>query len=157
MALYTCSACAATNTQSGDCVACGAELGSVSRATLAAFGAAGALAFVWVALALGLGLQTSWFGLLYGGLVSGALVHFSGGRGLRYQAIATTATIGGLLVAETALVAALWRRLEPEVSLPPWDVLAKHQLEHDPITVAFLVLGVMGGMWVWRYPIDEEE
>ncbi len=157
MPTYACRACGATNSHSGDCILCGADLGSLPAAALVAFGAAAVLGVGWVGWAWLTGLQVTWFAAVYGGLVSGALVHFSGGRGPLYQGVATAATVLGLLLADSALVALLAARAQPDLPLPPVGELLAYQVQHDPITIAFMLLGVAGGLWVWRYPADEVE
>lgn len=143
--------CGARNTQSGQCIVCGAELGSLPRAIVAAGVATALLVVVWVVLAWALGAQTLWFAMLFGGVVSGAVVQFSAGRGWSYQLVASLATIVGIGVADAVLLALIVGRTEALAGSGLLE-LTRWQLENDPITALFAGLGVFGGFFVWHQP-----
>ena len=72
-----------------------------------------------------------------------------------YQAVATLATVVGILVSD---LAAMWLSLlvytdEPP---PPFQAFASHLLNYEGFTIALCVLGVMGGFWVWAQPGEAE-
>lgn len=147
--------CGARNTQGGQCIVCGAELGSLPRAIAAAAIATIALMVVWVGLALTLGAQTMWFAMLFGGVVSGAVVQFSAGRGWSYQLVASSATLVGLALADAVLMALVVAR-DQGLSGAGFVELARWQLENDPLTLLFAGMGVFGGFFVWRQPEGSE-
>lgn len=154
-------ACGARNVVGGDCIICGSPLGSVPRALAAAAISAVALAVVWVVVAWVLAIQALWFGLFFGVVVSGAVTQASFGRGWLYQLIASTATLAGIVLGETLLVLLLQDRLDVLVSLEQPNVGALEALRRtaleDPWALAFSVLGLMGGFWVWKQPSPSED
>lgn len=139
---------------------CGTPLGSLQRAIAAAAGSALTLALLWVVVAWLLGAQALWFPVLFGGLVSGAVVQLSAGRGWRYQAVATAATVVGIVFGDTLLLLLVTGRAEELVAVEQPNLrllsLMRAQVESDPATLAFMALGVMGGFWVWRQPDGSE-
>lgn len=152
--------CGARNTQGGACIICGRPLGSFPRAVAAALVSAGALIVVWVGVSLVLRAQAFWFGMLFGGLVSGSIAHWSGGRGWRYQALSSGVTVAGIALANTLLLLLLTGRADEIVAVEQPNLrlvsLAAAQLEHDPLTFGFAVMGLMGGFWLWRQPEESE-
>jgi len=156
MPIWTCEACGCRSTQGGDCIECGRSLGSPRKAVLAAGVATVVLSLLWVGSGALLGVQASLFAAFYGGLVSGAVVHVSGGRGVLYQAIASSFTLAGVVCAQTVLVLILWEEIARANDLAwesPGFVETLHYLvNYDPLTIVFCVLGLFGGFWVWRQP-----
>jgi hypothetical protein len=129
-------------------------MGSLQRALLAAFGAAAILGLLWIAFSYLTGFQLSIFAAIYGIVVSFCTVHFSKGCGPLYQAVATTATILGLLVSDTVVMIAI---SSPDgflhvlrMTTSEWQAALGHFLNNDPVTAIFMVLGVIGGFYIWR-------
>lgn len=125
---------------------CRRPLGDLPKAVTAAFLSAAVLALLWPAFCYFTGFQAPWFACLFGGLVSGAVAQASAGRGFAYQAIATTATIVGILAGETLLVLAYWGQAH---RLADQELVARAMLsnEYGP---PFAIMGVVGGLWLWN-------
>ena len=153
MAIYECKKCKSRNTSQGHCIICGASLGSISTATTAASLTSLALGMVWFLSALMFRFQDPFLALLFGGIVSGTVTFFSGGRGLMYQAIATTYTIIGILAFDALVVWYLWPEFSSEARPDFWFLIG-YQMYHAPFALASCVLGVMGGFFIWRDPSD---
>jgi hypothetical protein len=154
--IYLCSDCQARNVEGGDCIQCGRSLGRMDRAVWAAAGSSFLLGALWVGSAVLLKLQIGWVAALYGALVSGAVAHYSGGRGVAYQAVATAFTLLGLLLSETLVVLSLWDQLTARWGLDvprpdPWELVV-YLVQYDGATILFCLLGVAGGFWLWRQP-----
>lgn len=153
--------CGARNVVGGDCIICGRPLGSIGKAAVAAAAAASLLGVGWFLFAWLTGIQALWFGLLFGVAVSGAVVQVSFGRGWAYQAIATLATVTGIVVGETLLILAfegrlglLWSATQPNLGALE---AVRHTLVDDEWALIFCVCGVMGGAWVWKQPSSSED
>lgn len=131
--------CGARNTAGGQCILCGQQLGSVPRAVVAGAVAALVLAVAWAVWFWLTGFVWLWLSLLFGVVVSGAVVLVSFGRGWVFQAIASAWTLVGIVAAETLLV--LLQQVAP----------------NDPWVFVFGVCGVMGGFWVWKQPSESED
>jgi hypothetical protein len=151
--------CGARSTTGGDCIKCGEPLGSIPSAIAAAFVAALALTLVWVTFFWLTGVVLSWFAVLFGGLVSGAVAHASFGRGWAYQAIASTATLVGLTAAQVLIVLIVNDRLRLlTAGIDGWvetSALAIHLLENDTWLLIFNTFGLVGGFWLWHQPEAE--
>ncbi|MEZ6186918.1 MAG: hypothetical protein R3F62_18140 [Planctomycetota bacterium] len=156
MAVWVCPACELRNESPGDCMVCGASLGSLRKAVAAASLSAGALALVWIACAVFVGVRPLLLALIYGAVVSGCVMAFSGGRGLSYQGVATAATIVGLLVADTVAVYAVWYLWfdgqSYEGPQPTWWEFLCHNALYEPYTIASFTAGVLGGLFLWIQP-----
>lgn len=161
MKVVVCETCDARNVVGGDCILCGKPLGSIPLAFVSAFATAALFALSWASFAWLTGLIALWMSLLFGVAVSGAVVQVSFGRGWAYQAIASSATIIGIIGAETLLILLLHDRLDILVEFDTLNIaavnLAARVALHDPAALAFGVLGLMGGFWVWKQPSPEED
>lgn len=150
-----CRHCGARNTSGGHCMMCHKQMGSIRKAVKAAVISAVILTVMWVGCATFLKFQFTWFAAVFGGVISGSVAIYSKGFGIRFQAIATTATVAALIIADTLVVYINWELFFPNWgSQPPppfWELMI-HQVKYDGITAAFLVLGVMGGFVIWRSP-----
>lgn len=153
--------CGARNVVGGDCIICGRPLGSIGRAVLAAGASAGALGLAWFLFTWFTGVQALWFALAFGLLVSGAVAQVSFGRGWAYQAIATLATILGIVVGQTLMILAfegrlglLWSADQP--NLGALEAL-RHTLVDHEWALVFCVCGVLGGGWIWKQPSSSED
>lgn len=154
MSGITCRQCATRNTQSGSCIKCGSSLGSPVKALWAALVSSTLLGLMWAVSCLAFDFQVPYVALVFGGLVSGSVDAFSRGRGLYYQAVASTATVAGMFFSDTYVV---WRLTVREGLEPPGAAeLWLWALENDGITLALCVLGLMGGFWLWRQPGESE-
>jgi hypothetical protein len=161
MKVVVCPACSARNTAGGQCILCGVQLGSIPAACAAAWLSALGLGVGWGLFSWLTGIQALWFGLFFGVLVSGAVAHWSFGRGWAFQAIASLATFFGIVVGEGLLLLLLYRRADLL-----WDEDPRHlgliefvarALERDPWFLAFGVTGIMGGFWLWKQPASSED
>jgi hypothetical protein len=125
----------------------------LNTAVLAAAGSSIVLGIGWLLISL-TGFQFLWVAALYGGFVSGAVAHYSGGRGISYQLIATMFTILGIVFFDTVVIWLHWsemaRAAGSNAARPELLALMEHQFESDPFTGVFLVVGVMGGLWLWK-------
>ncbi len=146
MGVIVCRHCSARNTEGGDCVMCQKPLGDLPAAITAAFVTAGVLAVLWAGFTLVTHIQIMWFAVLFGGLVSGAVAHFSGGRGPTYQLVATTATVVGIVVGQLLFVVGWVGRFDV---LADQDAVAAIVFADD-WSLPFCVLGVVGGLWLWQ-------
>lgn len=142
MGVVVCRKCAARNTEGGECVVCQAPLGDLRAALVAAGVTSALLALVWGGVSLVTGFQSAWFAALFGGVVSGAVAQASSGRGLAFQAIATAATVVGIVAGEALFLVALLVRSGQE------DVLATAL--SNPWGPAYAAMGVVGGLWLWH-------
>ncbi len=154
MANYICPHCDANNPDPGRCVMCDRHIGSLKRALL--FGAAGTLVLglLWIVISLGTGMQFPLTALFFGGFVSFCVSHFSGGRGIVYQLIATLFTIAGIVVADS-LTGLLIAHFDESINLATFSLsdflnYIRYTFEKDDFTSFFYVLGVMGGFYIWR-------
>ncbi len=156
MPLFPCRHCEARNDYPGRCIVCGKSLGSYPKAFIAAAASAQGLAFLWVAGSMAFGIPAIFFAIFFGGLVSGAVTTFSGGRGFGYQAIATGFTILGIVLADTILVWNFWPQLtgSPNTARPGFSALMEWLFLYDNVTGIFSVLGVVGGMFIWHHGGD---
>ncbi len=143
MGVIVCRRCGARNTEGGDCVMCQKPLGDLRAAVVAAVVTATLLALVWGGFSYVTGFQSAWFAALFGGVVSGAVAQASSGRGLAFQAIATAATIAGIVAGEALFVLALLVKLGHE------EEAAALALS-NPWGPAYAVMGVVGGLWLWH-------
>ena len=111
-----------------------------------------ALGVVWVLFALITKFQLTFLAIVFGGIISGVVTWYSGGRGFLYQGIATLFTIAGILVADVIVVRIFWSDLYPNWTgtLPPFMALLEHMATNDPATLLFCTLGVMGGCFIWH-------
>jgi hypothetical protein len=153
--------CGARNTAGGQCILCGKQLGSLPVAFIAGFAAALALSVAWALWFWITGIGAVWFAMLFGVAVSGAVVHFSFGRGWVFQAVASAATLVGIVMAQTLLLLLLRDRLDllvkvEQPNLAVVDVASKVAL-NDPWVLVFSTFGLMGGFWVWKQPSDGED
>lgn len=153
--------CGARNVVGGDCYLCGRSLGSLPKAILAAVVSATGLALAWVVTARVLGVQALWFGALFGVVVSGAVAQVSFGRGWAYQLVASTATLGGISLGETLVVALLRDRVERLIAVEQPNVglveAVRYATLEDSWAVVFSVVGLMSGFWVWKQPAPSED
>ncbi len=154
-------ACGARNVVGGDCILCGRSLGSVSKACVAAAASSLGLAVLWAVSAWVTGLQASFLAVGFGVVVGGAVAQVSFGRGWLYQLIASTATLAGIVLGETLLILVLRDRLDllVEVQQPNLGLVeaVRYTVLQDPWAIAFAVLGLMGGFWIWKQPGPSED
>lgn len=153
--------CGARNVVGGECIICGRQLGSIGVAAVAAAVAATALGLVWFLFTWFTGVQALWFGMFFGMIVSGAVVQVSFGRGWLFQAIATAATVVGIIVGETLMVLAFEGRLGLLFSTSQPNLGALEAVRHTIVdyewVLIFCVCGVMGGGFVWKQPSSSED
>lgn len=153
--------CGARNVVGGDCILCGEPLGSIGAALAAGAAAALGLALAWGVVGWLTGVQAIWFGMFFGVAVSGAVVHFSFGRGWLYQAIASGATLGGIVLGETLLLLLLHGRLGSLLGLeqPNLGLLEalRFAVVDDSWSLVFGTVGLLGGFWVWKQPDPAED
>lgn len=141
------------NNEQGQCVQCLKSLGSYPKALIAGLLAAVALSILWVGAAFLMNIQLAFFALFYGAVISGAITYFSGGRGLSFQFIASVLTVGGMLLADTAVVFLLWEQLpgvEPGSPRPEFSELMVSLVEYEGSTLLFMIFGWVGGLFIWR-------
>ncbi len=154
MLTYDCPHCQARNTEAGRCLVCFKLMGSLSRAFQAAYVSAVGLGLLWILFSMITGFQLTMFALIFGMVVSFATVHFSKGHGPMYQFAATSATILGLLVANTVTMLSITRpeglRIIFHLSFSEWQQVLGQALNYDPVTAIFIVFGVLGGFYIWR-------
>ncbi|MCO5166501.1 MAG: hypothetical protein M9894_09065 [Planctomycetes bacterium] len=154
-------ACGARNVVGGDCIICGAPLGSPAVAVAAAAASALGLALLWALTGWLTGVQALWFGMFFGVAVSGAVAHFSFGRGWLYQAISSGATLGGIVLGETLLLLLLHGRLGSLLGLeqPNLGLLeaVRFAVVDDAWSLVFGTVGLLGGFWVWKQPDPAED
>lgn len=154
MASHQCPHCGAYSSEPGRCVVCKKPIGNLGKAISAALASAVVLSVLWIGLAWISGMQLSLLAIAFGGIISLCTTHFSGGRGILYQLIATVVTVVAIVFADGIAL----MMMDPEVgfeelnSLTAADLLAmmEYHLKYDPATPLFYVLGVMGGFWIWR-------
>lgn len=77
----------------------------------------------------------------------GSTSHFSGGRGIGFQLIATFLTIVGILTADTVVVLMIEGRSVGLESV--WEDMGCRVL-NDPITIFFYAIGVITSFFIWR-------
>jgi len=154
MVVYLCENCDARNTRGGRCTFCHEPLGSIRVAFKAAFLAATGLTVLWIFLSWLTGMELGAFALVFGGLVSGAVAQSTGGRGLGYQAVASFFTVSGLAISDAVVVRMQWFELfpdwDPGEPLPPMLDQLIYQVQWDGIFLVFIVLGFVGGLWLWK-------
>ena len=154
MGVYLCESCEARNIRGGICTMCGKPLGSLRDAIAAASIAMLLASLFWIGFSWLTGVQISFFAMVFGLAVSGAVAHRTGGRGPLYQAIASGFTLVGMAVSDAVVVRMHWFTINPDwprdLPLPSlWDQLA-WQAQWDGVFVVFVTLGLVGGFWLWR-------
>ncbi len=150
MGIWTCRHCNAHNDSPGRCVACLRALGDPKRALIAGLICTLALGALWVGAAWLLRFQLSWGAVLFGGVVSGVVTSRSGGRGIFYQAVASSFTVAGILLSQSLVMFVLWEDLYHGTPRPGFWRLASTYALYDPVHTIFAVLGVMGGLYIWH-------
>ncbi|NWK56958.1 hypothetical protein HW115_15150 [Verrucomicrobiaceae bacterium N1E253] len=156
MTNYICRSCSANNNEPGRCVLCSQSLGSLKIAILAAATSCLLLSICWIALAA---LTQSWIPLLalvFGGVIALCTSHFSGGRGLIYQMIATGFTLIGIVCSE-CLITLIFIHRDSTHLLQITDLdsvfrTATYQILYDPALTLFSFLGISGSFFIWRDP-----
>lgn len=128
-------------------------LGSYPKALVAGLASTVLLSGVWIGAAYLVALQFGFFALFYGAVISGAITHVSGGRGLSFQFIASVFTIAGMLFADTTVVFILWDQLpgvlEGEQRPEFFDLMIR-LLEYEASTLLFMLFGLIGGLYIWQ-------
>ena len=154
MATHVCEHCEARNARGGRCTFCEMPLGSLRDAIFTAFATATILALSWIALSWLTGFELCMLASIFGAIVSGAVFVRQGGRGIRYQAVASFFTISGLAIADAAVVRMHWLEIcpnwDPARPLPPMLDQLVYQAQWDGLFLVFLVLGLAGGLFLWR-------
>lgn len=105
---------------------------------------------VWVVFSVITHWQPLLLLVLFGGIVSAVTTKYSGDRGLTYQAIATFATIFGIIAGDGLVVYLLWEQFTNQAGLPDLTQLLMYTFQDDHSTVLFSIIGVIGGFWIWR-------
>lgn len=133
---------------------CLKKMGSLRKATIAAFGAAGGLALIWIMFSTITRLESLAFAVVFGAVVSGVTMRVSGGHGPLYQLVATSATILGILIADTIVMLLLTNQSGfaglAHLTAGNWSAVLDHFFTRDPYTFCFMVAGVVTGLFIWR-------
>ncbi len=150
-----CRHCGAQNAGPGQCVLCLKNLGDPKRALVAAAVSTVTLSAVWIGIAWIANFEFSLFATLYGVTISAAVLVYAKGKGPLYQAIASTFTVVGLVVADTIVVWLVWDEYAsaqhiPRTTVALWELM-KYQLTWDPWVWLWLIAGLMGGFYIWNY------
>jgi hypothetical protein len=155
---FKCRHCSANNSAPGYCVLCRKQMGSLKKAFDSGLYSSLALATLWSILAIITGIELSFLAIIFGGLVSAAVVRGSSGRGISFQLIATSFTLIGIVASQAFTFYFIWDR-HPDLSAigprPGLIAIAHHLLLYDDFTLIFIILGVMGGAWVWHHGWSE--
>ena len=133
---------------------CQSSLGSPRRALNAALSATAIMIGIWILLSVSLRIQFPLIAGIFGVTVSASVTHFSGGRGLGYQLLASAATVMGIVIADALSMLSIYVQDNPGGNYTPTftDIWQEIQFRfiHDPTTALFYILGIISGLFIWR-------
>ena len=154
MASHKCPHCAAYNSDEGRCIVCGKQMGNLRKAVQAAFATAVLLGLLWIAFTWITGKELPILAVFFGAIISWSTTHFSAGRGILYQLIATVATIVGIVGANSIAILITFSDQGliqlSQMSISQFLELMEHHFKYDPITPICYLLGIAGGLWIWK-------
>ena len=154
MASHKCPHCGAYNSEEGWCIVCRKPIGNLRKATEAAFATSVILGILWVSFTWLTKIQLPFLAMVFGGIVSFCTTHFSAGRGILYQLVATVATIIGIVAADTTamlIVASDQGIIEfSKLSIPQFLEAMEFYFKYDRFTPFYYIIGVAGGFWIWK-------
>jgi hypothetical protein len=153
--VYDCRHCGARNSGGGQCVNCLKSLGSFPKAVVGAAVASLGFGLFWILLSYITKVQLGVIALAFGMVVSFVTVRYSGGYGFTYQLNASFWTLLGLVVADVLVVRMLWHEYAPhwgDRPVPSLLDIGAYVLQHDGVTLAYCVIGLVGGLGIWRQP-----
>ncbi len=150
-----CRFCGTKNALAGQCIECRRNLGRLDLALLYGGLTATSVALLWY----GFTIWTAWgftlFAAVVGIIVSGSILGFAHGRGPIFQLIASSFTILAITIGEGLVGRAVpgqffletgGQQLPATLMETAW-VMAMW----DPWTFACMIVGVAGGMFIWKY------
>ena len=149
-----CKNCGTTSDRAGICVYCLKDLGSIPKAILAAALMSVILFLSWVSIAAIFEAEYAWVSIVFGALISGAVIYSSHGSGPIYQLIATSFTLFTIFFSDLFVVWYLWEGAEIALDssfIEQIKTLAAHQVQWDIYSWLFTFLGVSSGFYIWRY------